>query len=140
VLSEWRLTRNRGGKLRESILLKIWIEGYFAFVAIIMNRNEKTVPDELAMKVCACSATLYLPMVICMKYLSPLLYGLAATPEIIYRTEITVVMPCLMIGMGFVALRAQNAPLKKLVVRCLISSIAIAFLGAAAGVPIFRNG
>jgi len=104
-----------------------------------MNNNEKTVSTELSMKVLACFMTLYLPMVLAMKYLSPFFYGAAATRGVIAQAEMAIIMPGMMIGMGFMAIRASYTPLKNLLVRCLVTSLLISCMGAAVGVPIFQN-
>jgi hypothetical protein len=104
-----------------------------------MNNNEKTVSTEISMKLFACFMTLYLPMVIAMKYLSPLFYGAAATRGVIAQSEMAIVVPGMMIGMGFMAIRASSTPLKNLLVRCLVTTLLISCMAAAVGVPIFQN-
>jgi hypothetical protein len=45
----------------------------------------------------------------------------------------------MMIGMGFMAIRATYTPLKNLLVRCLVTTLLISCMAAAVGVPIFQN-
>ena len=104
-----------------------------------MTISDKTIPNDIAMKVGVCALTLVLPMVIAMKYLSPFIYGAAATQAIIYQTIVTIVMPGMMIGMGMLALRAASMSWKKLLLRSILMSLFVSCIAATAGIPIFLS-
>ena len=103
-----------------------------------MTISDNTIPAALAMKVTVSSLTLFLPMVIVTKYLSPLIYGVAATKGVIAQT-IVMMTPAMMIGMGTLALRAQSMSWGKLLLHTILMSLFISCIVAAAGVPIFMS-
>ena len=106
---------------------------------VVMATYDKTIPTDLAMKVSVSALAFILPMMIAMKYLSPLIYGVAATKAIIYQTIVIIVLPGMMIGMGMLALRAQSMSWGKLLFRTILMSLFISCLAAAAGIPIFLH-
>jgi hypothetical protein len=105
----------------------------------IYPKTDKILPNDLVMKVMACFATLYLPMVLAMRFLPPIIYGTAATPGIIGKTITALVMPSFIIGIGMLALRAETASLKNLLIRSFVTSILISALALGAGLPIFMS-
>ena len=104
-----------------------------------MTISDKTIPADLAMKVSVYGLTLFLPMVIVMKYLSPFIYGPAATQAVINQTIITIIMPGMMIGMGMLALQVQSMSWGKLLLRSILISLGVSCFAAAAGIPIFMS-
>jgi hypothetical protein len=102
-------------------------------------KTDKILPNDLVMKVMMCFATLYLPMVLVMRFLPSLIYGSAATSGIIGQTITAMVMPSFMIGIGMLALRAETASLKNLLIRSFVTSILISGLALGAGIPIFLS-
>jgi hypothetical protein len=105
----------------------------------IYPKTDKILPNDLVMKVMACFAMLYIPMVFVMKFFPPIIYGTAATPGIVGQTITAMVMPSLMIGIGMLALRAQTGSLLNLLIRSLVTSILISGLALWAGLPIFMG-
>jgi hypothetical protein len=51
----------------------------------IYPKTDKMLPNDHVMKVMACFATLYLPMIFAMRFLPPIIYGSAATSH--YRAN-----------------------------------------------------
>jgi hypothetical protein len=103
-----------------------------------MTISDKAIPAGLAMKVVATALTYFFAMVIAMKILAPLMYGASATSAIISQT-IAMMTPVFMIGMGFLALRAQTASLMNLLIHSLVMSILISGIMLAAGIRIYLN-
>jgi hypothetical protein len=104
----------------------------------IYPKTDKTLPSDLVMKVMACVFVLYFPLVIAMKIIAPIIYGVSATPAIIAQT-IAMMTPELLIGMGMLALRADTASLMNLAIRSLIMSLLISGIMLAAGIRIYLN-
>jgi hypothetical protein len=83
--------------------------------------------------------TLYIPMVMAMKFIAPLIYGATATRGLISQTEVAMAMPGFMIGIGLMALRMETASLKNLLIRSFLASILVSGLALVVGIPIFLN-
>ncbi len=94
-------------------------------------KTDKTLPSGLVMKMMACFAMLYFPMILIMKLLPPIIYGTAAKPSMIDHT-VAIMMPTFMIGMGNLALRAQNSSLMNLLLWSLVVSILLSGLALVA--------
>jgi peptidoglycan/LPS O-acetylase OafA/YrhL len=103
-----------------------------------MTISDKTIPPNLAMKVVVSSLTLFIPMVVAMKYLSSFIYGAAATKGVIAQT-IVMMMPAMMIGMGMLALRLQSMSWGKLLLHTILMSLGISCITAAVGTQVFLH-
>jgi hypothetical protein len=120
---------------------------HFVFILIIdaqiiMNiypKTDKILPNALVWKMLGCFVVLYLPTVLAMKFIAPLIYGAIATQEAIYHTITAMIMPPMMIGMGLLSLRAETASLKNLLIRSFVMFILISGLALWAGLPIFMS-
>jgi uncharacterized membrane protein YfbV (UPF0208 family) len=97
----------------------------------IYPKTDKTLPSDLVMKVMACFAMLYFPMILIVKLLPPVIYGTAAKSSMIDHT-VAMMMPAFMIGMGNLALRAQTSSLMNLLLWSLVVSILLSGLALVA--------
>ena len=89
----------------------------------INERIEKVLPNKLYFKVFAVIMTSYIIMQLVMKNLTPLIYGVAATQSAIFKVEAVALMPALMFGTGFLALRAETLPLKKMILLSFLGTL-----------------
>jgi hypothetical protein len=105
----------------------------------IYPKTDKILPNELAWKMLGCFVVLYLPTVLAIKFLSPILYGTSATEVAIYHTITAMVMPSMMIGIGFLSLRAESTSFKSLILRSVAMTIILSGIALGAGLPIFMS-
>jgi hypothetical protein len=104
----------------------------------IYPKTDKILPFDLAMKVGVCVLTLFLPMIIAMKLVSPLIYGVSVTPAIISQT-VAMMTPAFMIGSGMLALRAQTSSLMNLVIWSLVMSLLTSGIMLSVGIRMYLN-